>query len=116
MTSWTGDELEALGERLLASRHITRLSSGPAGTVAAYLPGRRIPGLRITEGDRVEVHVVIPTTSTVAEVEADVAAAFDRQEALAALFIDDVDDDDGAAAPSREPTSREVGQSDAATR
>lgn len=94
MTTWDGDELDALRERLVASPHVTRLSGGPSGTVAAYLPGRRIPGLRVADDGRVEVHVVMHMDSTVSEVESAVADAFGDRHDLATLFIDDIDSDD----------------------
>ncbi|MFN7149901.1 MAG: hypothetical protein ACK4V6_10520 [Microthrixaceae bacterium] len=110
MTTWDGDELDALRERLIESRHITRLSGGPAGTVAAYLPGRRIPGLRVTDDDQVEVHVVMHVDSTVSEVEAAVAEAFGDRHRPAALFIDDVDSNDDP------PAERELTEGHASTR
>jgi uncharacterized alkaline shock family protein YloU len=37
---------------------VARLDGGPHGEIAAYLPGRRVPGVRL-RGDRAEVHVVL---------------------------------------------------------
>lgn len=92
MTALSEAELEGLCERLVASPHIARMSAGPSGTVAAYLPGRRIPGLRLVDGDPIEVHVVMHHDATVGEVESDVAEALGPQFPGATLFIDDVDE------------------------
>lgn len=90
MTRWTASELRELCSRVEASPHVVRLSEGPAGAVAAYLPGDRVPGLRITSDGRLEVHVVMAWGSTVDQVEADVSAVFDPPEVLAGLFVDDL--------------------------
>jgi hypothetical protein len=91
MTEWTPQRLDDLAERLLASPHIVRLSGGPMGTVATYLPGRRIPGLRVGDDDRIEIHVVMAPSSTVDDIEAGVIRALDDASSLGSLHIDDID-------------------------
>jgi hypothetical protein len=90
VTKWTPERLDALASALLASPHISSLSEGAFGTVASYLPGRRIPGLRVLPDDRVEVHVVMVWGSTVDDVEASMLRAFDDPAELAHLVIEDV--------------------------
>lgn len=90
MTAWTPECLDGLAARLRASPHIASLSGGPMGTIATYLPGRRITGLRVDRGDRVEVHVVMTWGSSVDDVEASVVGAFGDPTQLGNLFIDDI--------------------------
>ena len=90
MSVWTSERLDDLSTRLQASPHIARLSGGTMGTVATYLPGRRISGLRVDEDDRVEVHVVMRWGSTVDDVEAGVVRALDDATLLGSLYIDDI--------------------------
>lgn len=56
----TSDGLSGLTERVavvtLSVAGVTGLSAGTFGEVATYLPGKRIPGIRIRDG-RVDVHV-----------------------------------------------------------
>lgn len=90
ITEWRPEQLESLAERITASPHVARLSEGPSGVVAAYLPGRRVPGLRIRPDGRLEVHVVMTWGSTVDQVEASVIEAFDEPDLLAGLFVEDI--------------------------
>lgn len=90
MTEWSAEQLEKLSDRITASVHIARLSEGPSGVVAAYLLGRRVPGLRIRPDGRVEVHVVMTWGSTADQVEASVIDAFEEPELLAGLYIEDI--------------------------
>lgn len=90
MIEWSAEQLEQLSDRLTASPHVARLSGGPSGVVAAYLPGRRVPGLRILPDGRLEVHVVMTWGSTADQVEASVTEAFEQPELLAGLYIEDV--------------------------
>lgn len=49
----------AVADAVLAHRGVVRLDGGPFGTVASYLPGRRVTGVRIGAGDEpVELAVV----------------------------------------------------------
>lgn len=109
MSEWTAPELRELCGRVEASPHVVRLSEGPAGVVAAYLPGDRVPGIRITDDGRLEVHVVMAWGATVDQVESDVSAVFDPPETLAGLYIDDV------AVPDAEPDAIESADDDART-
>jgi hypothetical protein len=90
VTKWTPERLDDLAAALLASPHISALSEGAFGTVASYLPGRRINGLRVLPDDRLEVHVVMVWGSTVDDVEASILRAFDDPAELAHLVIEDV--------------------------
>jgi hypothetical protein len=51
---------EAVADVVLAHPAVVRLSGGPFGTIASYLPGRRVVGVRLPlrETDPVEVAVV----------------------------------------------------------
>ena len=52
--------------RVLACPAVAGLSGGPFGTVATYLPGRSVAGIRVGT-DTVEVHVVVRYGPTVIE-------------------------------------------------
>ena len=49
---------EAVAQAVLAVPGVARLHQGAFGEVGTYLPGRRVPGVRIRP-DGVEVHVVV---------------------------------------------------------
>ena len=51
---------EAVAAAVLAHPGVARLSGGPFGTIASYLPGRRVVGVRLPleDTDRVEIAVV----------------------------------------------------------
>jgi hypothetical protein len=53
---------------------VAALSGGPSGGAGTYLPGRVIPGVRVT-GPRVEVHVTARYGYRLADVAAAVRAA-----------------------------------------
>jgi hypothetical protein len=69
-------DAEAIAERAARCRSVAGISAGQFGEVATYLPGRRVPGVRVGD-DRVELHVVAcwgaPVPDLVAEVRAAVA-------------------------------------------
>jgi hypothetical protein len=73
---------------------VARLSGGSAGTVATYLPGDRVLGVRV-RADGVEVHVVVASLVTPLPVVADRVRAAVRERVPGAfdidVFIDDVD-------------------------
>lgn len=50
-------DADAIAAAALACPGVSGLHGGPLNEVAAYLPGRTVPGVRLAE-DRVEVHVV----------------------------------------------------------
>lgn len=103
--------LRSLAIRIDAAPSVSRRSGGLVGTVASYLPGERIHGLRVTDDGRLEVHVVMRWGNTVNQVEQDVLTAVgDRWHPTAIdLVIDDVDiaaltaDHHGAHALDRRP-------------
>ncbi|MFC5139328.1 hypothetical protein ACFPK1_13890 [Actinomycetospora rhizophila] len=71
---------ERIAEALLAHPAVAALSGGPFGTVATYLPGRRLPGVVLGDGgepDRIAVvlHFGAPVTATAAELRRIVAGA-----------------------------------------
>ena len=71
---------ERIAEALLAHPGVAALSGGPFGTVATYLPGRRLPGIVLGEGgepDRISVvlHYGAPVEATAAALRRIVAAA-----------------------------------------
>lgn len=109
MSAWTPERLDGLADRLTASPHIEQLCGGAMGTVATYLPGRRISGLRVGDDDRVEVHVVMTWGSTVDDVEAGVVRALGDARLLGSLYIDDIAaprDDRPANAVARAPLAQ----------
>ena len=50
-------DADAIAAAAMACPGVSGLHGGPLNEVAAYLPGRTVPGVRLAE-DRVEVHVV----------------------------------------------------------
>lgn len=83
---------DAVAERAAACASVARLSAGPVGEVATYLPGRRVPGVRL-RGDRIEIHVVAKWGVRIADVAADVRTGL---RPLAAgvpvdVYVDDVE-------------------------
>jgi len=94
VTDWSTERVEELAARVAASPHVARLSPGPSGTVAFYLPGRKVEGLRLIDDDGLEVHVVMRWGSTVHELEGDVREIVGEVMGEAAamdLVIDDID-------------------------
>lgn len=71
---------ERIAEELLAHPAVAALSGGPFGTVATYLPGRRLPGVALgdaEEPDRIAVvlHYGAPVEATAAQLRRIVAAS-----------------------------------------
>ena len=70
----TAPSADAVAQRAAACRSVAGLSAGPVGEVATYLPGRRVPGVRLSD-DRIEVHVIGRWGIRVADLAAEVRAA-----------------------------------------
>ena len=66
--------VDAVAAAVLACPDVTGLSAGRVGEVATYLPGRRVPGVRLRE-DRITVHVTARYGRPVAEIASQVRAA-----------------------------------------
>ncbi|GAA4862769.1 hypothetical protein [Actinomycetospora straminea] len=71
---------ERIAEALLAHPAVAALSGGPFGTLATYLPGRRLPGIVLGDaGEPDRIGVVLrfgaPVGATAAELRRIVAAA-----------------------------------------
>lgn len=65
---------DAVAAAVATCPSVAGLSGGFAGEVATYLPGRRVAGVRTSEGS-VEVHVVARYGQPLATVDAEVRAA-----------------------------------------
>jgi hypothetical protein len=52
----SGPDAEVIAAHVTDCSDVVELSAGPSGTIATYLPGRRIVGVRVHETS-VEVHV-----------------------------------------------------------
>lgn len=70
---------ERIAGALLAHPAVAALSGGPFGTIASYLPGRRLPGVVLGEGEEPDRIAVVlrfgaPVAATVAELRRIVAA------------------------------------------
>jgi len=63
-----------VAERVLSCPDVARLSGGPFGTVATYLPGDLVPGVALRD-DQIEVHVVARYGRPLPEVAAEVREA-----------------------------------------
>jgi hypothetical protein len=70
----TGADPDLVAAVVAACPGVARLSAGPVGEVATYLPGRRVAGVRVRPG-AVEVHVVGWYGPTAAEIAGQVRAA-----------------------------------------
>lgn len=83
---------DLVAERAAGCRSVARLSGGPFGDVATYLPGRRVPGVRLAD-DQVEVHVVARWGARVPDLVAEVWEAVGPIVAglPVAVHVDDVD-------------------------
>ena len=90
-------EVDVIADRVAACRSVARMSTGRFGEVATYLPGRRIPGVRVGE-DRIDVHVVacwgVAVPDLAAEVRAALAPIAGRRPVD--VHVDDIDVPDGA--------------------
>jgi hypothetical protein len=98
--------LRALADRIDGAPSVARRSGGPFGSVAAYLPGDRIEGLRLLEGDALEIHVVMRWESTVDEVEREVLDA--ARELWPSDAVNLVIDDIALPEPIRAPVRRAI--------
>lgn len=74
-----GDVAELVAETVLSVAGVAALNSGPFGEIATYLPGRRIPGIRIGAG-RCAVHLT-------AEYPADLSAVADAVRAAVETVV-----------------------------
>ena len=83
---------DAVVERVTACPSVARISPGPVGEVATYLPGRRVPGVRLGD-DRIEIHVVARWGVRVPDLAADVRAAVQSiaADVLVDVHVDDVE-------------------------
>ncbi|GAA1386106.1 hypothetical protein GCM10009613_19550 [Pseudonocardia kongjuensis] len=72
MTERTGPGPEDVAAAVLAHPAVLRLDGGPFGTVASYLPGLRVYGVRL--GDPVEIAVVVALGRPFGEIADEVAA------------------------------------------
>ena len=77
MPDLVGDLADDIAALVRATPGVTGLHPGLFGEVATYLPGRRVTGVRVTDGV-VDVHVIldaaVPLRATAAAVRAAVAA------------------------------------------
>jgi hypothetical protein len=92
-----GVDPDLVAGRVAACRSVARMSAGPFGEVATYLPGRRVPGVRIGDG-RVEVHVVACWGVSVPDLAAEVRAVLGPVGGgrVVDVHVDDVDVPNGA--------------------
>lgn len=70
-----GGTAAAVAEAVLAHPSVLRLDGGPFGSIASYLPGRLLPGVRIGSGaDPTEVAVVVTLGTPFGELADQLAA------------------------------------------
>lgn len=95
-----GIDVDAVVRIVLSCPSVARLAPGTAVEVATYLPGRRVPGVRLVDG-AVEVHVVAHYGQRLPDVADEVRRALADVvgERRVEIFIDDLDLD---AAPTLE--------------
>lgn len=91
----------AVADAVLAHPSVLRLDGGPFGVVASHLPGRRLPGVRIGDGDEAtEVAVVVALGVPFARLADEIA---DRVRAVLGPVRVDVMFSDVGAAPAEPP-------------
>ncbi|MGH9041001.1 MAG: Asp23/Gls24 family envelope stress response protein [Acidimicrobiia bacterium] len=85
-------DVDAVAERAAGCRSVARLFPGAVGEVATYLPGRRVPGVRLA-GGQIQVHVVARWGVRVPDLAAEVRAAVAPVSAgfPIAVHVDDLD-------------------------
>jgi len=71
------ENLRAIAARIDVAASVAHRSGGVLGSAAAYLPGERIEGLKIRDGQRLEVHVTMKWGATADDIERDVLTAVD---------------------------------------
>jgi hypothetical protein len=96
-------DAEEIASTVATCPAVAAMSAGPTGTVATYLPGRRVFGVRV-RNRRVEIHVVgvwgVPIPSLVSEVRRSVAELVDGHD------VDIVVEDLGEPAPALSKPAR----------
>ncbi len=84
----------AIATAVEACPNVVAMSGGAMGTVATYLPGRRIVGVRIDDG-AVEIHVVgrwdVPISTLAAEIRAAVDPLLDQTGKIE-VVVEDLED------------------------
>jgi hypothetical protein len=95
---------EAIAAHVAACPGVVALSAGPSGTIATYLPGRRIVGVRTQEA-RVEIHVIgqwdVPVPTLAADIRASLVPFVDARDID--ISVDDLSEP--AAGPARTETN-----------
>ena len=93
----TAVDVEAVAERAVRCRSVARISTGPFGEVATYLAGRRVPGVRLSNG-RLEIHVVACWGAEVPELAGEVRKAVRPIAGTVPIdvHVDDIDVPDAA--------------------
>ncbi len=94
---------DAVADAALSCPGVARMSGGVVGEVATYLPGRRVVGVRVTDGE-VEVHIVARWGLPVTEVADAVHQAVRPVTAglRSSVFVEDVDLPAEEASPTGE--------------
>ncbi|HEY0814666.1 MAG TPA: hypothetical protein VGE11_15410 [Pseudonocardia sp.] len=105
---------EAVADVVLAHPAVVRLSGGPFGTIASYLPGRRLVGVRLPlrAADPVEVAVVARMGSVLPKMAAELGEAVAAVLGPVALdvTVDDVEAVPAEAdSPAPDPEHRATG-------
>jgi len=72
-----GDLADRVASAVLAVPGVVDLSGGIAGEIATYLPGRRVPGIRLGDGGA-QVHVVVAPDAQIPRLAAAVQDAVRR--------------------------------------
>lgn len=72
-----GDLADRVASAVLAVPGVVDLSGGIAGEIATYLPGRRVPGIRLADGGA-QVHVVVAPDAEIPRLAAAVQSAVRR--------------------------------------
>lgn len=102
-----GEQLDpdAVSAAALSCPDVAALSGGIAGEVATYLPGRRVPGVRLTE-DEVEIHIVARWDTNLPEVADAVRRAVKAVTGgmRTSVYVEDIEVPDEGPAVAAQPS------------
>lgn len=98
------DPAEVVAGAVASCPGVARLAGGSPVEFATYLPGRRVPGVRMADGV-IQVHLVAAPGTVLPDLAASVRQAVARVAPVQAVdvFVDDIDldpDVDAGAAPA----------------
>jgi uncharacterized alkaline shock family protein YloU len=103
------DQAESIAAAVLSVPGVARLHGGPFGTVATYLPGRSVTGVRLYDGTA-DIHVVLYWGASVPATAALVRELVESMTGTSVnISVEDVDPVEDAARENGPASSSEQG-------